>query len=143
MLLFHGTPLHNLRSILRKGFYKSSYERGVWLALNPSYSFDFINKYPSPIEAIWPNSPYLNYGALLGCEVAGSGEPLMSRSTGMGTHHPIHVVSELRSVIVRYVFLLPLRTITTTKANMPLRSMVERAMLAGFANMRTARDAAK
>jgi hypothetical protein len=101
-ILFHGTSLDRLPSILTQGLRIQSgtslqrtgaaHGKGIYLAEEPSTSFSY-----SPAAVSWRNSSLNGMRLLLGCEVAGIG-----RSVSPG----IHVLQDERSVLVRYVFLL-------------------------------------
>lgn len=131
-LMFHGTPLRNLRSILRDGFGgggtsfnvgSRSYE--VWVAEEPAFSVSYALKETSfglgeviggalfgPRGALRglmalqtgrePATLYDMYGALLGCEFV-QPQGQIGRRAMAGTA----VTSDTRAVIVRYVFIVP------------------------------------
>jgi hypothetical protein len=133
IVLFHGTPLANLRSILSTGFRGA---RGLWMAAEPAISYGYAAKacYGIPNSSIieWTGGPYPNsqVGALLGCEVSGKGRPL---------GHGIHVILNLKSIMVRYIFLLPFgdgrECVDYSKA--PARAVVEPAIRAAFTKIRS------
>lgn len=137
-VLFHGTPLANLLSILWEGF-RTTGPSGpyLWMASYPQYSYTFINPRPSTtVGGQWKNSPYAQYGALLGCEVVG-----MGREVGAQT---VHTFKSKDMAIVRYVFLVPLAKIamdTTAPRRAvaaqpptaaPTRATIKLAMLKAF-----------
>ena len=107
IVLFHGTNLMNLRSILRTGFIPSAHLASVWMADDPATSYPFAAKGLNVVTAFVRN-PYNNVGILLGCEVSGHGRAFSSVSeyAGTGADYRIHVVAKLKSIIVRYIFVL-------------------------------------
>jgi hypothetical protein len=135
-LMFHGTPVPNLQSILQGGFNPGA----IWVAKEPRFSMFFALKGPmivdrggrlreseigeaarglpararglsSPQIQNLVQSPYVQYGALLGCEYVED-----SRFQGRGSSESIPVRAPLEgtartfdhyAVMVRYVFLIP------------------------------------
>jgi hypothetical protein len=135
-LMFHGTPVPNLQSILQDGFNPGV----VWVAKEPRFSMFFALKGPMIVdrggglrESVMVEaargfpararglsslqiqnlvqSPYIQYGALLGCEYVED-----SRFQGRGSSESIPVRAPLEgtartfdhyAVMVRYVFLIP------------------------------------
>ncbi|PSN67879.1 hypothetical protein BS50DRAFT_620332 [Corynespora cassiicola Philippines] len=101
-ILFHGTSLDRLPSILAQGLRVKSgtalqrtgaaHGKGIYLAEDPATSFTY-----SPAAISWRNSGLSNVRLLLGCEVAGNG-----RSVGSGG---IHVITDEQTVMVRFVWL--------------------------------------
>jgi hypothetical protein len=101
-ILFHGTSLDRLPSILVEGLRIKSgtslqrvgaaHGRGIYMADEPTTSFGY-----SPPAVSWRNSGLHNMRLLLGCEVVGNG-----RSVTSG----IHVLQDEKTVMVRYMFLL-------------------------------------
>lgn len=101
-ILFHGTSLDRLPSILAQGLKIHSggalqrtgaaHGAGIYMAEEPATSFSY-----APAAVSWKNSGLSNMRLLLGCEVVGAGA-----SVGNG----IHVIKDERRVMVRYVFLL-------------------------------------
>ncbi|KAF2688582.1 hypothetical protein K458DRAFT_414308 [Lentithecium fluviatile CBS 122367] len=101
-ILFHGTSLDRLPSILTQGLRIHSgtslqrtgaaHGKGIYMAEEPATSFSY-----SPSAVSWKNSGLNGMRLLLGCEVAGNG-----RSVSPG----IHVIQDEKSVMVRYVFLI-------------------------------------
>ncbi|RDW88154.1 hypothetical protein BP6252_00186 [Coleophoma cylindrospora] len=97
-VLYHGTPLSNLRSIISTGFlpaYDVSHGRGLFLAADPQISYYYATS--RPVMEEWRNTPFAGLGAILGCEVSGDGRPISPN---------IHCVNVLSSVMVRYIFLV-------------------------------------
>lgn len=106
-LLFHGTNLRYLVSILQNGF-KSSYDhrfgKGNFMAEEPATSCRYANDdcyYRKP-RYWWRNSP-VKGGVLLGCQVAGKGEPVPLYA---GEEPGVHVVTDLSSIEIRYIFVV-------------------------------------
>jgi hypothetical protein len=135
-LMFHGSPLPNLQSILQGGFNPGV----VWVAKEPRSSVIFALKGPMYVDRggrfggreigeaarVLPagarglsssqiqklvQSPYIQYGALLACEYVED-----SRFQGRGSSEYIPVRAPLEgtartfdhyAVMVRYVFLIP------------------------------------
>jgi len=149
MLLFHGTPLRNLQSILRNGFVQADHQRfgaGLYMAEEPSYSYRYATRkthqeesepygpqyqdVPAKLKRTWPHTPFKIVGALLGYEVTGNGRPVTS------SHNPgVHVVKALDSIIIRYIFLIPGNSTAAgvaAAAGAPKRVEVEQAMTAAF-----------
>ena len=69
----------------------------------------------------WMNNPFSDFSVLLGCEVAGCGR-YVEEEQG-----PVHLINELGSVMLRYVFLIP-----TSIHQLPSRKEIEPAMLSAF-----------
>jgi hypothetical protein len=119
LLLFHDTPLYNLRSILLNGLLSVNYY--LWTAEQLGYSYGFAYK-DWIREESWKESPYKYWGVLLGLEVAGE------KSNGT-----VHTFRDIDSVMVRYMFLLtPLYNYSPP----PERATLEPAMLAAFEKLR-------
>lgn len=103
MVLFHGTSLDRLPAILAQGLKVCSgtslqrtgaaHGKGIYMAEDPATSFSY-----SPASLSWRNSSLPNMRLMLGCEVAGNG-----RSVSSG----IHVITDEKTVMVRYIFLFP------------------------------------
>lgn len=125
--LFHGTSLDRLPAILAQGLRVCSgtplqrtgaaHGKGIYLADDPATSF-----YYSPTSLSWKNSGLTNMKLLLGCEVVGAG----NRVSGT-----IHVVSDVESVMVRYILLF------TREARVPIRGHIEPAMASGMKALRS------
>jgi hypothetical protein len=100
-VLFHGTSLDRLPSILSQGLKVCSgtplqrtgaaHGHGIYMAEEPATSFSY-----SPAAVSWKMSGLHNMKLMFGCEVVGNGNPVSSG---------IHVISDPKDVIVRYVFL--------------------------------------
>ncbi|CAO2648557.1 Nn.00g078240.m01.CDS01 [Neocucurbitaria sp. VM-36] len=126
-VLFHGTSLDRLPAILAQGLRICSgtslqrtgaaHGKGIYMAEDPATSFTY-----SPASLSWRNSGLPNMRLLLGCEVVGNG-----RSVSSG----IHVLTDERSVMVRYVFLF------TNYAASPVASHIIPAMASGMAALRS------
>jgi hypothetical protein len=98
-VVFHGTPLHNIHSILRTGFILN--HGGIWDAEEPSYSYGFAAKRFLAVagNTSWRHfDPYGHYGALFGCELL-----------AQKPNYPVatHVTKQPSKIIARYLFLLP------------------------------------
>jgi hypothetical protein len=117
-VLFHGTTMDRLPAILAQGLRVCSgtalqrtgaaHGRGVYMAEEPATSLTY-----APTSTSWRNSGLGGMRVVLGCEVRGPGRWV---STG------IHVVTEERDVMVRYVFFL------TGSAIVPIAGHVVPAM---------------
>jgi hypothetical protein len=104
-VLFHGTSLDRLPSILASGLkiYSgtalqrtgAAHGKGIYMAEDPVTSMSY-----SPSCVSWRNSGLNGMRLLLGCEVIGDGNRV-----GKASH--IHVIRDERCVLVRYVFLFP------------------------------------
>jgi hypothetical protein len=126
-ILFHGTSLDRLPSILAQGLKIQSgtnlqrtgaaHGKGIYLAEDPSTSFSY-----SPAAISWKSSGLSNMRLLLGCEVVGNGN---SVTPG------IHVIRDERQVMVRYVFLL------TSSAYAPVAGHVVPAMGSAVSALRS------
>lgn len=126
MLIFHGTNLDSVMPILKTGF------RGeVWMAEEPrvSYGYTQVHRQASVLPNML-NNPYTNFGALLGCEVAGNGK-VISNWDG-----PIHARVDPKTIMPRYVFLIPAEHVGSQK-DMPRRTDMEKTILAGFEDLRS------
>lgn len=137
MLLFHGTSIHTLFSILREGFHPAADRRhgkegGLFMALEPTYSYPYAAIRAPKTQ--WVNTPLPGHGLLLGCEVSGIGRPVYDEPG-------VHVVSKLDSVIIRYVFLVPRAQLAV--GSRVTRAAVEPAMTAGFAIIKKWTDTKK
>ena len=149
ILLFHGTPLQNLQSILRNGFVQADHRAfgsGLYMAEEPSYCYRYATRktrqegsepygpqyqdVPAKLNRTWPHTPFKIVGALLGCEVAGNGQPVTH------SHEPgVHVIRALDSVMIRYIFLIPGTSTAAglaAAAGAPKRAEVEQAMTAAI-----------
>jgi hypothetical protein len=132
MVLFHGTNIDSIRSILATGF-NPTVGSGLYMAEDPLTSSYYAGCHYTD-EHFSPTTTYRNFGALFGCEVTGYGEPLTNtRARG------IHVVMNPSRVIARYVFLLPMADIAAMYqgVSIPRRADMEKAMLAGFKVLRS------
>lgn len=126
-VLFHGTSLDRLPSILAQGLKIQSgtslqrtgaaHGRGIYMAEEPATSFSY-----SPSAVSWRGSGLSNMRLLLGCEVVGNGSPV---SPG------IHVIRDEKMVMVRYVFLF------TNSAYAPNANHVTPAMLSAMNALRS------
>lgn len=147
VLLFHGTALVHLRSILAEGFYPSTDRSrgvGVFMAAEPSTSAAYasgpskgyttnsvgtmIMAKPLLYGGSWKHDPYNTRRLLLGCEATGKGRPQV---LGVGE---FHVIEKLESVLPRYIFLLP--PAATIAKSMPTRAKVGPAMMEAFEKIR-------
>ncbi|KAF2633406.1 hypothetical protein BU25DRAFT_405301 [Macroventuria anomochaeta] len=125
-VLFHGTSLDRLPAILAQGLRVCSgtslqrtgaaHGKGIYLSDEPATSF-----YYSPTSLSWKNSGLSNMRMLLGCELVGSGNRVSGK---------IHVVTDVGSVMVRYILLF------TREARMPIRGHIEPAMASGMKALR-------
>jgi hypothetical protein len=103
-IIFHGTPMTRLWSILSGGLkvmsnsplmiHGASHGSGVYCGEEPSASLGYSNSNGQS----WTNSALRNYKPLLGCQLAG----YTASSRGY------HVVADANRLIVRYVFMVPL-----------------------------------
>ncbi|KAE8452256.1 hypothetical protein EG329_000956 [Mollisiaceae sp. DMI_Dod_QoI] len=107
ILLFHGTCLKHLQSILREGFraaFDTSRGKGLFMAENPGLSHQYAihaSGFYRKAEVGWKYDPYKSFGMLLGCEVTGKGRQVHGDGAG------ILVITTLDSIMIRYIFLLP------------------------------------
>ncbi|KAF2268921.1 hypothetical protein CC78DRAFT_331302 [Lojkania enalia] len=125
-VLFHGTSLDRLPSILAQGLLVKSgtnlqrtgaaHGRGIYLAVDPATSFSY-----SPSAVSWRNSGLNNMRMLLGCEVVGN---INSPTPG------IHVIRDEKSVMVRYVFFF------TATAHAPNTNHIVTPMLSAMTALR-------
>jgi hypothetical protein len=125
-VLFHGTTLDRLPAILAQGLKVCSgtslqrtgaaHGKGIYMAEEPATSLIY-----APAALSWRNSGLSNMRLLLGCEVVGNGK---SVTTG------IHVITDERSAIVRYLFLLP------SSAASPIAGHIVPAMASGMSALR-------
>jgi hypothetical protein len=103
MVLFHGTSIQALLSIIRNGFYAAGDKRfgdGIFMSEDPSVSMGYAMNHEA--GSGWQNSPYNGRFVLLGCEVAGKGRPVQDYE-----HISTHVITQMDSTILRYIFLMP------------------------------------
>jgi len=129
ILLFHGTDCGYLWSILSGGFKPSGDTRfgpGNFMAEEPVTSYAYATKGIAGPK--WKNA---NEGGLMfGCQVLGKGRPVRDGSAGAGG---IHVINDLSSIAIRYIFLLPpqdLRLYPSPTA--PSRAAVRSTMMNAF-----------
>ena len=129
-VLFHGTSLDRLYPILSEGlricsgtslqYHGAVHGNGIYMAEEPKTSWDYSRDAPSISGLKWTNLKAMR--VLLGCEFAG---------VSVARHPGIHVISDPRRLIVRYVFLMP------PNAKMPAANHVVPAMQSVFANLRS------
>jgi hypothetical protein len=126
-VLFHGTSLDRLPSILSQGLKVCSgtplqrtgaaHGHGIYMAEEPATSFSY-----SPAAVSWRMSGLHNMKMMFGCEVVGNGNPVSSG---------IHVISDQKDVIVRYVFLF------SSSAVAPIANHVVSPMLSAMTALRS------
>ncbi|KAF1961469.1 hypothetical protein CC80DRAFT_403021 [Byssothecium circinans] len=126
-VLFHGTSLDRLPSILASGLREYSgtslqrtgavHGNGIYLAEEPSFSFSY-----SATAVSWTNSGLNGMRMVLGCEVVGDGN-----SVAKG----VHVLHDPAKVMVRYVFMFP------GSAHAPPSQHVVPAMASAMSALRT------
>ncbi|KAF1917829.1 hypothetical protein BDU57DRAFT_514297 [Ampelomyces quisqualis] len=126
IVLFHGTTLDRLPAILAQGLriYSgthlqrtgAAHGKGIYLAEEPATSYTY-----SPAIVSWRNSGLSNMRLLFGCEVLG-----MGRSVTKG----IHLITDEKAVMVRYVFFLP------GGAQVPIANHIVPAMSSGMSALR-------
>lgn len=99
-MMFHGTALSNLHSIIRQGLSSSddeedsTYGGGVFMVLEPSTSISYSwLKIPSCATGL-----YGSWGLLIGCEVTDDGNPFTVGHEG--DPHEI-IVERLEAVMPR------------------------------------------
>lgn len=120
MILFHGTRLHFLHSILQTGLNPS--KEGLWMAEQPGDSFPYASgelggrDTYEPRES-WTNSPYKAWGVLLVCAVDGTGEP---RPDWEG----VHAISDVGRIMVKYVLVIPDDVLSMLPSQQPTRKQV-------------------
>ena len=110
-LVFHGTPLPNLQSILQGGF-KRGHDGAVWVAREPLNSVSYSLKGHRGggrsilfgVRENTPQSPYVSYGALLGCEFV---DDKRFRKGFIVEIDETTSTSDRHAIMVRYVFLVP------------------------------------
>ena len=129
-VLFHGTSLDRLYPILSEGLricsgtslqrHGALHGDGIYMAEEPETSWGYSRDAPSISGLKWTNLKEMN--VLLGCEYAG---------VSTAKYQRIHVVSDPKKLIVRYIFLMP------PNAKMPLARHVVPAMQSVFANLRS------
>lgn len=127
MLIFHGTNIDSVMRILEIGF------RGtVWMAEEPrvSYGYAWVHRRESVLHNM-DNNPYSNFGALLGCEVAGKGS-VVDNYDGQ-----IHAGVNPNSIMPRYLFLISQAHLGQVQKELPRREDMEKTMLAGFEDLRS------
>jgi hypothetical protein len=95
MVLFHGTSIQALLSIIRNGFYSADddkFGQGIFMSEDPEVSTEYAMGHAG---SGWGNSPYDDLYVLLGCEVAGKGRPIED-----GEYNGTHVINKLDSAIL-------------------------------------------
>ncbi|KAG4433835.1 hypothetical protein IFR05_010683 [Cadophora sp. M221] len=158
ILLFHGTSTRHLQSILRNGFIPAKDVRfgpGLFMAMEPELAsrfaafqlFDIFTESELNYDSDdvrpdweklkpWSNSPFNAHGVLLGCQVAGMGRPVDDDEDN-ADEGDVHVISQLDSITIRYIFLLPAtdpdeEILDIFDDELPDRTEVEPAMTAAF-----------
>jgi hypothetical protein len=126
-VLFHGTSLDRLPSILSQGLKVCSgtplqrtgaaHGHGIYMAEEPATSFSY-----SPAAVSWRMSGLHNTRLMFGCEVVGNGNSVSSQ---------IHVIKDPKDVMVRYVFLF------TSSAAVPIANHVISPMLSAMTALRS------
>jgi hypothetical protein len=126
-VLFHGTSLDRLPSILSQGLKVCSgtplqrtgaaHGNGIYMAEEPATSFSY-----SPAAVSWKMSGLHNTRLMFGCEVVGNGNWVSSQ---------IHVIKDPKDVMVRYVFLF------TRGAVAPIANHVISPMLSAMTALRS------
>jgi hypothetical protein len=153
-VLYHGTPLKHLHSIMCNGFWPAAdrrFGKGVFMAENPETSYYYAGKdqYDEWEDDLWVTdpkwendseqgndsewrySPFQSFGVLLGCGVAGHGRLVEDDEPD------VHVIKHLSSVMIRYIFLLSPEDLNMDGRRLPPKGSVLRPeMLAGFAAIR-------
>jgi hypothetical protein len=127
-VMFHGTTLDRLHSILSQGLkdlsgttlqrHGHSYGKGIYVSSDPATAWG----YATNGIASWSGSKFSNYKVILGCELAGTWNPVSGN---------IHVITDPSCLMVRFVFLLP------NQSTMPLVQHVTPAMTSIFASLRS------
>lgn len=124
---FHGTPEHNLFSILHLGLKNSA--GSVWYSSQAAYSLGFNMKMGAPGVLAGPrNSKFKNKTVLFGVEAAHPNGPLTDANA-------INMASETR-VALRYAYVLP-KEILHGKIQVPQGSKLRRVMEQTFAKIRS------
>lgn len=77
----------------------------------------------------WKNGPFVRYGIVLGCEVAGVGRPVGDSDADKGA--AVHVIQKLSSVMVGYVLVIAPDELSN-KEYKPRNLNVKTDMLAAF-----------
>ena len=126
-VLFHGTSLDRLYSILCQGLKEMSgtslqrngahYGNGIYMAEEPATAWP----YTQTVSKSWSNSQFSNFRVLLGCEYVG---------TATEASKGIFVLKDASALMVRYVFLMP------QHKTVPVARHVVPAMESVFANLR-------
>lgn len=127
-LLFHGTGLDALLSILRHRFRPASDTRfgpGLFMSEKPATSWPY-STYRGMHIGTWKNSQYKSNGLLLGCQVAGEGRSVKDNPEPRNAH--VHVINNLELIMPVYLFLHP----TKVAIKPPSRAAVESAIVAGI-----------
>jgi hypothetical protein len=134
-VVFHGTSLDRLYSILCKGLQNCSgdsllqrngavHGNGIYVADEPVTALQYAHTYQSPGPSTgWNSSKLNNVGVLLGLEASANIPGTVSRS--------IHVVVNPSMLILRYIFLVPMGV------SGPLARHVVPAMTSVFASLRS------
>lgn len=126
ILLFHGTPISSLLSILENGFRPSIDTRwgfGNFMAEEPRLSSHFAYK------GSWGPSGDTSsgWGVLLGCQVPGVGRPVADISNTLPSG--VHVIKDMNSIAIRYIFLLPPPAVLD---HVPKRACIRAQMMKAF-----------
>jgi len=132
-MVWHGTSLCHVRSILRSGF-RCSPDGYLWSAEDAFISYGYSFQFPvhDVWNPTWKASPYKGWATLLGCEVAGGGNYF-----DLGGY-TTRIMPNPRSTIVRFILLLPPSENTYAgRQRAPKRTDIEPTMLAAFKKLRS------
>ncbi|KUJ08105.1 uncharacterized protein LY89DRAFT_742398 [Mollisia scopiformis] len=140
MMLFHGTGLQNLQSILRIGFKAAGdtrYGPGLFMGLELETSLGYVGD-RKPLLQPWKSDTYhKRFGLLFGCEVTDNGLPLVHDYQDQDDNAV--VINRLRAIVPRYLFLVPLGAeywTTVQQTRMPPRNEVNDPMMKAFEKIR-------
>ncbi|KAL6718153.1 Poly [ADP-ribose] polymerase 6 [Lecanora helva] len=118
-VLFHGTKLSRLHSILRTGLQVCSGTSlethgagggaGIYLSPEPEFSSMYAIQFPWGGSPAWKNSAFADHGALLACEVVASASEIPKKARSSSENPllaPEIIIKDPARVIVRYVILV-------------------------------------
>lgn len=142
-VLFHGTSLDNLYSIMADGFKASTditYGTGNFMGDSPRTAYIYAHHRACLIRdkatgnyatEKWNWRPSRDRAVMMGCQVAGSGRLVNDVSERTGK---VHVIENLQSIAIRYVFLLPDYQYKNRDEDLkaPEKAKVEKPLLEAF-----------
>ncbi|CZR61888.1 uncharacterized protein PAC_11785 [Phialocephala subalpina] len=130
MVVFHGTWLSNLSSIIRDGFFGSDNDRATDVSEIQIMTVIW-GMYGDKMQ--WKNGTYNEYGLVIGCEATDDGKPLIVEPDEVEAV----VILRLASVMPRCFFLIPNQA---CEFGVPGTAQIEEPMMKAFKSIRALID---